>query len=315
VTRIVVVLLFVVVAEAHADRHVVQRGETLEHVAQGHGCTVDAIERANHLTTTLVRPGTVLELPACARPRRATAASTDDAKARQALAVIDGAAWVATTERGGANRERAALGERATSPAADDHAGSASIGEPWHGRLEHAHHLEVGDGYVVRHPARAYGAPHVIDYLRHAIAEVRALYPDVHTLAIGDISAEHGGKISDHRSHQSGLDVDVGFYFTHVPAGYPDGFAAADAHIDLEATWALLAAFARTAARDDGVSIIFLDYDVQRRLYEFARARGTPDDELELMFQYPHGDGALTGLVRHWPEHANHFHVRFKPAR
>jgi len=167
----------------------------------------------------------------------------------------------------------------------------------------------------VRRPARAYGAPHVVDHLRRAIAEVRALYPEVHTLAIGDLSAEHGGQISDHRSHQSGLDVDVGFYFTRVPAGYPGGFAAADDHLDLEATWALLVAFARTADRDDGVAIIFLDYRVQKRLRDWARARGTPDDELDALFQYPHGEGAMTGLVRHWPEHANHFHVRFKAGR
>jgi murein endopeptidase len=306
-----VVVLLTIAGTAHAERDIVQRGETLEHVAQRHGCTVEAIERANGLKTTLVKAGTAIEVPTCTltsrarsrATRKADATASDDAKARQALAVIDGASWIADPDP-----------PRPTPPH-EVHRDAESVGAPWNGRLEHAAHLETGDGYEVRRPSRAYGAEHVVEHLRHAIAEVRALYPDVHTLAIGDLSAEHGGKISDHHSHQSGLDVDVGFYFTHVPAGYPAGFAAADANLDLEATWALLAAFARTAALDDGVSMIFLDYGIQRRLYDWARKRGTPDDELEFLFQYPRGSDALAGLVRHWPEHANHLHVRFKPAR
>ena len=77
----------------------------------------------------------------------------------------------------------------------------------------------------------------------------------------------------------------------------------------------MLAAFARTADLDDGVQIIFLDRAVQARLYTWARRHGTPDDELEFLFQYPRGDNVLVGLVRHWPNHADHFHVRFKPGR
>ncbi len=186
---------------------------------------------------------------------------------------------------------------------------------PWNGKLGNGEKLEPGDGYEIRRPSRAYGAPHVIEHLRDAIAEVRALYPDVHTLAIGDLSAEHGGKISSHRSHQSGLDVDVGFYFRHLPAGYPDAFAVGDGSLDFDATWALIAAFARSSGERTGVEMIFLDYSVQRRIYDWAQAHGVPEGELEAVFQYPHGQSATSGLVRHWPNHTDHFHVRFKQAR
>ena len=161
----------------------------------------------------------------------------------------------------------------------------------------------------MRRPQRAFGAPHVVEYVRRAVAEVRALYPEVPTLAIGDLSSEHGGALPGHVSHRSGRDVDIGFYFHHAVTGFVD----ANDDLDLEATWALLAAFARTADRKDGVQIIFLDYAVQKRLYAFAKAHGTPDDELAFLFQYPAGKDAMTGLVRHWPNHANHLHVRFKP--
>jgi murein endopeptidase len=319
-------VLLALAGTARAERYVVARGETLEHVAIAHGCTVDAVLRANHLDTTLVSAGTIIDVPACSiekrartrvEPRvRAAADSSDDDKARAALAVVDGAAWIEPPREprvsagGGLKPWTTSL-----EPGRRGDGDGESLGEPWHGALEHAERLAPGAGYVIRRPSRAYGAPHVIDQLRAAIAQVRAAYPDVHTLAIGDLSAEHGGKISEHRSHQSGLDVDVGFYFTRVPAGYPAAFADADSALDLEATWALLVAFANTTSREGGVEMIFLDAAVQKRLYDWARAHGVTDRELAQMFQYPRGRDELAGLVRHWPGHGNHMHVRFKPAR
>jgi hypothetical protein len=126
---------------------------------------------------------------------------------------------------------------------------------------------------------------------------------------IGDMS-EHGGKLANHLSHQTGVDVDIGFYFHAIPEGYPDRFAAANADLDLEATWALLTAFARTSHLDDGVQMIFLDYDVQARMHTWARKRGTPDDQLASLLQYPRGKDSLSGLVRHWPNHADHARAR-----
>lgn len=315
--------LLLLAAPAWAERHVVQRGETLEHVATVYGCSTEAVLRANRLKTTLVKPGTVIRIPACkvrsrAQPRAKTRATRDgtparddlEAKAQRALAVIDGT-QVVTASRS-REVERAEPAEELPTHALPG--ASEAVGMPWNGRLVGGARLPEGDGYKIRRTHRAYGASHVVDHLRGAIAGVRALY-DVHTLAIGDLSARGGGKIGDHHSHQSGLDVDVGFYFHQVPEGYPDRFVAANADLDLEATWALLLAFVRTAHLDTGVQIIFLDHAVQRRLYEFARKRGTPAEDLAMIFQYPRSKDTLAGLVRHWPNHADHFHVRFKPAR
>lgn len=280
-------------APALAGRHVVQRGETLEHVARVYGCTTEAVLAANNLKTTLVRAGTVVTVPSCTTRTRAKTRTLDaDARAARALAVIDGTTTV-------------------TTPADDDH----EVADPPGPVDVAAEAMPRGEGYELRRPSRAFGASHVVEHLQHAIAEVRALYPDVHTLAIGDISQRGGGKLANHLSHRTGLDVDVGFYFTRVPAGYPDTFVAANADLDLDATWALLTAFTRTADLDTGVQMIFLDYDVQERLYKFARSRGTPESDLEAIFQYPRGKDAFAGIVRHWPHHADHLHVRFKPGR
>jgi hypothetical protein len=301
--------LILLVHTAHAETYVMERGQTLQHVADAYGCSVEAVMRANHVKTTLVKAGTVVIVPSCSLHKRAQTrtrtsrprmrVTTDDDRARAALAVIDGASWV----------DDAAADERA-----DDapRRPARSVGVPWDGELVGGEQLPRGAGYRVRRPERAFGAPHVVDHLRHCIAEVRALYPDVHTLAIGDLSAEHGGKLAAHHSHQSGVDVDVGFYFTLLPDGYPEHFAAAGDTLDLQATWALITAFARTNELRDGVQIMFLDYAVQRRLYRWAHERGTPEADLEALFQYPRGKDAHAGLIRHWPNHTDHVHVRFK---
>jgi murein endopeptidase len=57
--------------------------------------------------------------------------------------------------------------------------------------------------------------------------------------------------------------------------------------------------------------MMFLDYDVQGILVRWAKDHGIDDDHLAHVFQYPRGRGA-DALVRHYPGHANHFHVRFK---
>ena len=283
---------------AAAERHIVEPGETLAHVARGHGCSVGAVLRANGLDTTLVPPGTVVTIPACgARPAAARRPAGDhDDRARRALEVIDGAAFV-----------KPAKPER--DPESDD-GPSASVGAPWRGELRGGEAMPRGDGYRLRRPNKSFGTSHVVGHLRGVIAEVRALHPDVHTLAIGDLSARHGGKLDRHVSHQSGLDVDIGFYYTKVPADYPEQFVAANADLDLEATWALIVAFGRTSRLSTGVQLILLDHDVQARLYYWARKRGTPDAQLAEILQYPRDDNV--GLVRHWPGHRDHMHVRFK---
>lgn len=296
------VVVAVLCTTAEANEHVVQRGETLEHVAAQYGCTVDAVLRANRLDTVIVKPGTVVDIPSCTMKTRArtrervgkrSTESTEEARAKQALAVIDGTTTIAADRAAGEDDDEGSGGDDSAMPSK----------------------LPNGTGYRIRRPQRAYGQAHVVAHLKNAIAIVRALYPDVHTLAIGDISAREGGKLANHLSHRTGLDVDLGFYFHVVPDGYPDRFVAANANLDLEATWALLTAFARTAHLDDGVQVMFLDYDIQARLHAWARKRGTPDDQLAQLLQYPRGKESYSGLVRHWPNHHDHVHVRFKPRK
>lgn len=191
-----------------------------------------------------------------------------------------------------------------------------SVGAPWAGRLANPVRLPAGDGYTIRRPQRAYGTRTTVELIERAVAELRDRFPEAHVLAIGDLSAEHGGAISDHHSHQSGRDADIGLVYKHKPAAYPQSFVRATAdNLDAAATYALVDAFAATADRDGGVQVMFLDFDVQGVLCDWAEAHGVGAAHLARLFQYPHGRGVSAGLVRHEPNHDNHLHVRFQCPR
>ena len=193
--------------------------------------------------------------------------------------------------------------------------GAQSVGVPWSGRLLNATRLRVGDGAHIRRPYRAWGTRTTVDFTQRAIEETIELFPKAHVLAIGDISAQGGGQISDHQSHQSGRDVDLGLYYKRKPNGYPTGFVnATEDNLDCAAMWTLLSKFVSTANKDGGVQVIFLDHDVQGIIYRWARDHGVSDRKLSRIFQYAHGRGAGAGLIRHVRNHANHIHVRFRCA-
>jgi len=78
---------------------------------------------------------------------------------------------------------------------------------------------------------------------------------------------------------------------------------------------AVLTAGAASIVSPTAVKKFGADYALQRRLYLWAQKRGTPENDLEQLFQYPHGKDAQSGLIRHWPNHADHVHVRFKSHR
>jgi murein endopeptidase len=191
-----------------------------------------------------------------------------------------------------------------------------SFGSPQNGWLENATKLRTIEGAHIRRPGRAFGTRTTIEFTRRAIEETLDRHPNVHTLAIGDISAEHGGFISDHQSHRSGRDVDLGLFYKKKPSNYPGSFVDGDAtNLDVAATWTLINKLAATANKDGGVQMILLDHEVQGLIYRYAKKRKVSQAKLERIFQYANGKNADAGIVRHYRNHANHLHVRFKCSR
>jgi murein endopeptidase len=184
-----------------------------------------------------------------------------------------------------------------------------SVGAPWSGRLRDPTELPEGDGYVLRRPWRAFGTKTTVEAIYHVVGRIREQFPAMHVLAIGDISQKEGGRISEHNSHQSGRDVDMGLIYYKKPKAYPESFVVAtDDNLDCEATYALVDEFAKTGR----IQMMFLDFRVQGMLYNWAKANDVDEDHLRELFQYPHGRGSSEGMVRHEPNHQDHLHVRFR---
>jgi penicillin-insensitive murein endopeptidase len=93
---------------------------------------------------------------------------------------------------------------------------SASVGTTADGTLRHPAQLPFdGDGYMVPMPWRGRHANYATDELVGAVVRAsRAVEQSAPggVAAIGDMSHRSGGGTAEHRSHQSGRDVDVFFY-------------------------------------------------------------------------------------------------------
>jgi len=128
--------------------------------------------------------------------------------------------------------------------------------------------------------------------------------PKVH---VGDLSRKAGGPFPPHKSHRTGLDVDVGYVLKGKLRDEPGFRRATMRNIDLARTWALIQGFMRT----DQVRYMFVDYRIQGWLHDYAKKKGVRRSVLEELFQYPRGKGRAYGIIRDDPGHDDHLHIRF----
>jgi LysM repeat protein len=175
------------------------------------------------------------------------------------------------------------------------------------GVLKAGMQLPPGRHYVVKWAAGAWGTSKTIRLIQSAVASYKRKRPGGPKVHVGDISKRGGGKFPPHLSHQHGRDVDVG-YVLEGKYAHETRFKSANAdNLDVARSWALVKAFIDT----NQVRYIFMDYRIQKLLYEYAKKQGVSEDTLDELFQYPRGKGRTHGLIRHWKGHRNHFHVRF----
>ncbi len=322
--------------------HRVGKGESLSRISRAYGCRIADLQAANDMGgRTVIYPGERLEIPSCGpgakgssskgkgkahakdkrgakgpelvrhRVRKGESLSRiakrygctpDEIRARNNLRgsmIHPGMELVVPRGRGGRAAVEVKKGQ--------------SVGKPHRGTLKGGVQLPSDRSYYRRRTARAYGASHTVEYTRQAIATVRARYPKIHRLAIGDLSHSGGGSLSGHRSHQSGRDVDVGLYYRRKPSGYPKEFAPGTAqNLHLGATWELVNALLATRKLPGGVEHIFLDYKLQGLLYKYAKEQGVKKSLLAEVFQYPHGKGHGGTLIQHVAAHHDHLHIRYK---
>ncbi len=179
--------------------------------------------------------------------------------------------------------------------------GSASIGTATRGSLFGGVELKESEG-IKHEGGYAWGTEMVIRSIERAVREVRRCFPDTPRLRVGDISRDKGGWLRPHRSHQSGIDVDLGYYY-RIAAGWYEKATANN--LDLARTWALV----RAILAGGNVDTIFMDLTVQRSVKAYVATLPKEEQPKEEWFQSTLKKDAA---IRHAWGHLTHFHVRFR---
>jgi penicillin-insensitive murein endopeptidase len=182
--------------------------------------------------------------------------------------------------------------------------GAISIGKTNAGKLFNAVKMENGEHHKMIAAYAAWGTEETVDYLTRAIAKVAEQFPDgTSPMDIGHISGRKGGRLSPHKSHQAGRDVDVSYYYVNPKHGWYRHAKAKT--LDRARTWA----FVRALITETDVELILINTSVQRLLKQYALSIGEDREWLDSIFQYR--SRHPKPLVKHAPGHGTHIHVRF----
>ena len=184
---------------------------------------------------------------------------------------------------------------------------SESIGSPARGRLARAVQVRPHAAYVVRDRDKAWATHETARWLADAFDAVLVAHPRSPKVRVHDISNREGGFMHGHRSHQSGRDVDLSYYQRFCGDEACPMWRLPPEQLDVARQWTLLEHWLRR----ERVEAIFIDYRLQAELFRHAREQGATREELHRWFQYPRGRTHPLGIIRHFPQHDDHLHVRF----
>jgi len=178
--------------------------------------------------------------------------------------------------------------------------GSISVGFADQGRMINAVHMAQDPAWICERPELAWGAKETVDALELAFRAVRQKFPESAPARLSHIGAREGGYLKPHRSHQSGRDADIGFFYkTDV---VPRRGVRRDKTMDPARNWALL----RALITQTDVQVILVDRSIQKVLREYALAAGEDREWVAGLFS-----GTRKAMVQHARRHKDHFHVRF----
>jgi murein endopeptidase len=179
--------------------------------------------------------------------------------------------------------------------------GSISVGFAHQGRVINAQQFPRGEQWLVVDPAKTWATEETVAYLVAAIGRVRELHPDAPPLRVNQMSGPEGGYLRPHKSHQSGRDVDLAFYYPTVQV---IRVRERERVINPELNWALVKAL----ITHTDVQLILVDKRIQKVLYDHALAAGEDKAWLDSLF-------GPQAIIRHARRHRDHFHVRFYSPR
>ena len=284
----------------------VQRGDTLTGIALEHNTTVAELLRTNPgLKADRIFPGQTIDVGA-PRPKVVFRLERGDtllaAAHRYGVSSRDIARWNAKLQ--GINPTPGTpIRVYTRTPVSP----SEAIGPTNRGRLENGVRLPPHRAYVIRTPARAYGTEETNRWIVDAFDAVDRRFKHTKVVRIHDISDRDGGRLRDHKSHQNGRDADISYYQLSCPRSGCRFAHFRSSELDVARQWALLEHWLRHGQAE----MIFIDYRLQAKLYRYAKRKGVTRAQLDRWIQYPRGRYEPRGVIRHYPNHQDHLHVRF----
>lgn len=195
---------------------------------------------------------------------------------------------------------------------------SLSWGLPGRGRLINGAELAAEGPHwrsIRTEVGRVYGTSELVDGLRWVAERLRTADPETPFLALGDLSAEGGGRAPRHRSHQNGRDADLNFFWTDA-AGRPvfsermtsfdakgrGDYAGRPVRFDVRRNWSLVAGLLTNPHFGRRVRWIFVSRGLRALLLKQAAAAGADPGLVER---------AARALAQPpGSSHRNHFHLR-----
>ena len=182
--------------------------------------------------------------------------------------------------------------------------GTISVGFADQGRLINAARMPQDEAFVCQRPELAFGTQETVEALTLAFRAVHKQFPASAPARLSHIGLADGGYLRPHRSHQSGRDADIGFFYLND--SIPGRGARREKLIDPARNWALL----RALVTQTDVQVILVDRGIQKVLRTWALGAGEDADFVNGLF-----GGGSHALVQHARHHKDHFHVRFYAPR
>lgn len=162
--------------------------------------------------------------------------------------------------------------------------------------------LDSKNIHVLRPERNAYfGTDLMISFLDRLSKAVLTLIPD-YRLQVGDLSRKNGGAFSPHRSHQNGLDADIGYLVRHPQPKNFVKIVSSKGSLDtsqvlVHEQWDVFKKVVATGL----VSQIFVNGGVKAGFCAHAKATGELDSASETLRRLSKESG-----------HASHWHLRLK---
>jgi len=287
----------------------VREGDTLTAIARKQGVSVEQLKRWNRLAGDVIKVGSKLHLRSPTRAYRIKKGETLGQIALRERATVG--AIVKLNK--GLRPNRIQAGQTIALPAKPRPVVRAKPRAPKRKVLScpgKVRQLATHRAYRIRNKSMAWATAQTADALERGFEHLARKHPTASPVRVLDASRREGGPLGDHRSHRDFRDVDITYFQRRCGRGGCPIKTVTPSQLDVPRQWTLI----RYWLENDDVQYVFVDRGLQRALYEHAKKMAVPQSKLEQWFQYPRPAGVRVGRIRHWSEHRNHLHVRFKEA-